>query len=739
MNVRERREEEAFVRLYRFILGISLLLSAGSDAWAGWQIETVEVARTFSRSSLKIDSQGQAHLAYGDKNLVYAECSGGVWQYQFLDWSSSTGLSLALDSSDRPVISYCQGGDLKLARWDGSSWIMETVDTADHAGGYSALALDSLDYPAVAFYNIIYRELAYARWNGLAWNVETVDTTGGTDVSLALDSAGHPGISYFADSNLVFAYFDGSDWVIDNVDSAGIEGSGTSVVFDGNDYPAIAYHGGAGSFSELQFAKWDGTAWTIEQIGGAGEDGEFPSLALDSLGYPAIGYCSMDSHTVNYAKWDGATWTIQEVPDSVPAGPQYSCLALDSSDRPAISFYGGRQSTLHLARFDGSLWSVATVDSETETLASVSLALDSNDYPVIGYSFGHISAEYLSLKYAKWDGAAWDFETVNTESWVWYQSLKMNSSDFPVIAYTNDCCPELAAWDGASWNLEMVEYGVIDGVHASLGLDSLDHPGIAYIDATSSLVKYAKWDGATWNIEAVDAGDSHGTSLVFDSADNPMISYEKGNDLVLTLAKWNGGSWIFEDVDSGVGFWATSSLAIDSLGHPCISYTFSSAHDLKFARWDGSQWNYEIVDNRALYSGPTSLALDLSDRPSIAYPDNNSRLRFARWDGVAWTTEIVDSVTNYDPPVLSLALAADGSPVIAYSDYPIGLKLARYRPDRILRGETVQTLAEVATGRLPWTDPDPVLTNAFPDLLMYQAEGSARIVLRKEGTSITMF
>ena len=52
--------------------------------------------------------------------------------------------SLAVDDEGRAHISYfdATGGDLKYARWTGSAWRTETVDSLGEVGLYSSLALD---------------------------------------------------------------------------------------------------------------------------------------------------------------------------------------------------------------------------------------------------------------------------------------------------------------------------------------------------------------------------------------------------------------------------------------------------------------------------------------------------------------------------------------------------------------------------------------------------------------------
>jgi hypothetical protein len=67
------------------------------------------------------------------------------------------------------------------------------------------------------------------------------------------------------------------------------------------------------------------------------------------------------------------------------------------------------------------------------------------------------------------------------------------------------------------------------------------------------------------------------------------------------------------------------------------------------------------------------------------------------------------------------------------------LKLARpYGDGSILRGAVPYSLAKVAADPLPWTDPDPVLSNAYPKRLFYRVAGVNRVFLKKEGQSLTI-
>jgi len=88
-----------------------------------------------------------------------------------------------LDGAGKAHISYCDWiystfYDLKYARWDGSAWFIQTVDSAEDVGRYASLALDGAGNPHIGYYDSIHADLKYAQWNGSAWLVQVVDSTG---------------------------------------------------------------------------------------------------------------------------------------------------------------------------------------------------------------------------------------------------------------------------------------------------------------------------------------------------------------------------------------------------------------------------------------------------------------------------------------------------------------------------------------------------------------------------------
>ena len=57
----------------------------------------------------------------------------------------------------------------------GSDWVVETIDSTGAVGNYSSLALDSNQYPHIAYHDDTNDNLKYAHFNGTAWENQVIE------------------------------------------------------------------------------------------------------------------------------------------------------------------------------------------------------------------------------------------------------------------------------------------------------------------------------------------------------------------------------------------------------------------------------------------------------------------------------------------------------------------------------------------------------------------------------------
>ena len=327
-------------------------------------------------------------------------------------------------------------------------------------------------------------------------------------------------------------------------------------------------------------------------------------------------------------------------------------------------------------------WEIETVDSAGDTGWCTSIALDSNNYPHISYG----NSDNEALKYAKWNGATWEIETVDSPGFGW-TSIALDSDDYPHIAYHNQDSEyqKYAKWNGAAWEIEIVDS--VWSYFASIALDSDDYPHISYYEMNNEDLKYAKWNGAAWEIETVDSVGDVGEycSLALDSSDYPHISY-RDNDNTLKHAWWDGTLWHIEVVEVIPGSYGVrySSIAIDSSDKPHIAYKDYENDDLKYAKNTTGTWETETVDSTGDTGWYLSIALDSSDYPHISFsdwPGYNYRLKYAKWSGdKGWEIEIVDTAVDAGK-FTSIALDSYDCPHISYNDGNLDdLKYAKKAP-----------------------------------------------------------
>ena len=225
-----------------------------------WHIQTVDSGGDVGeQATLSIDSADRPRIAYTDEtaNLVkYARRTGATWQISTVAAmpaaTQQISLDMVLDRADRPHICYYDklANALKHAYFNGVSWQFTTVaaNLISYNGQSCSIVVDSNNLPRISFRDI---GLFYARQDGAQWRISEVDNGffAGQESALALDAHNRPRIAYgdwdYPNNDLRYAYFDGYDWQIETVHSttlAGAQAQGISLALDDAGSPHISYY-----------------------------------------------------------------------------------------------------------------------------------------------------------------------------------------------------------------------------------------------------------------------------------------------------------------------------------------------------------------------------------------------------------------------------------------------------------------------------------------------------------------
>ncbi len=328
----------------------------------------------------------------------------------------------------------------------------------------------------------------------LRWDITEIDTFSNCAYcSIDVDSYNHPHISYidFNEDDLMYAYFDGVDWLIDTVDYEGYAGLYSSIAVDPNDRPHIVYTSGV-DFNE--------------------------------------------DRKVKYAFWDGVEWvriTVDDRPDA-----SRTSIALDDFDNPHISYYNWGSNKLIYANKTSGSWAIEDLRSCRDDCLSTSIAIDNSGYPIIVYSSFEVINPLWGLVYvtiAEYDPPTWDYYDIYNEFSTWpaiLASIDVGAEGDVGVSFIDNELYKLFYYDGS-------DYGIVDDTLAHGGgmtdvkFDSNEKPHISYFDGDDSL-KYAYYNGSAWEIEFVEIGGPSGyyNGIGIDSSNDVHIAYAGANGVL---------------------------------------------------------------------------------------------------------------------------------------------------------------------------------------------------------------
>jgi hypothetical protein len=281
-----------------------------------------------------------------------------------------------------------------------------------------------------------------------------------------------------------------------------------------------------------------------------------------------------------------------------------------------------------------------------------------------------------------------------------HTSIAIGTDGLPIISYYDQTAQALKVahcWDRACAGGYETITTVDDpannvGLYTSIAIGAEGLPIISYWDATAHRLKVAKCADVSCatlpTITTVNnpSGNLVGqfSSIAIGSDGRPIVSYYDATATDLVVAYCNdaacaGSNETITTVDSTNNVGQFSSIAIGTDDLPIISYFDQTATALKVAHCNdvacvGANETITTVDNAADVGRFSSIAIGADDLPIISHYDATAfALKVTHCNDVACagadeTNSTVDDPTSAVGSQTSLAIGADGLPVISYSD-----------------------------------------------------------------------
>lgn len=602
-----------------------------------------ELSRGVSLRDFDYDSDLDAFVVNFGGNKVWINQGGaqGGTQGVFVD----NGQSLGDSNSEDVALADLNGdgrADAFVANWGNADkiwinqdqspipnedgWQIQVVEHRGETGLACDMVVDENGYPHICYFRHAYRQdgmnysLYYSTWDGVQWDHEFVALKSHIDTdfaysSIALDSSGFPHISFVSDvgeidSQLHYAYWDGTQWTLTDVGSPGYVGPRTAIDLDSLNRPHICFE--ETNTNNLMYTYWNGSTWTTETIENTNMEAIYPSLKLDSSDTPHVSFHDEGPDAVIYATRNG-TWQVDVVDEAGFVGVGFNEIDLDSHGYPHIVYTDNLLNRIMYAHWTGSTWQIETgveYMGDDETLSrQVSLSLDSMDRPHISYMFSDNIT--ISLHYLYWNGAEWFNEVVD------------NSSNV--------------------------------AVHNCIAVDDTDTVHIAYNDNSYGDLRYVKW-APRWSRTALDITSTITAPSLWVYQYTPYISHFNQTEGASKLAGWNDG-WELTPFATCSGPVEQSSMVAKETIKGVAHYN-SDTRDLEYSVWDGAIWSTRILDS----TGDVGAHNDM-----IFFNKNSSLIRIAYWDATNYRIKL--AVID-EPQAAQIYTNTAGPPLNSLSGFP---------------------------------------------------------------------
>ncbi|HTB06827.1 MAG TPA: T9SS type A sorting domain-containing protein [Bacteroidia bacterium] len=453
------------------------------------------------------------------------------------------------------------------------------------------------------------------------------------------------------------------------------------------------------------------------------------SIATDKNGVPYVAYEDLvKSLKLDVMMYNGTTWVPVGGSLGISGGQvQYVSLAFDTVNNiPYVAYEDGSDSDrLMVLSYNGTSW--ATVGGATyakgislDTVNFVSLAVDANGHPFVGFEDFSKTYAYQRLNVMMFNGTTWVADSSNSGANlgapITYPSIGVDASDNVYAAYTDGSYYgygglSMAEFKAGSWNY-VKSYKVSQDIsskaslYVGLALDNTGTPVVAYEDkGVGDHAEAFKWNStnSVWNLlgslglsNGSNAASGHNglasyTSIAISPAGVPYIAYVDGNNSTkATVMNYTSGSWnVVGTAGLSVKTAKFTNMGFDKAGEPVVMFSDDGAapkYSITALKYNGTSWTAIGTNSNTLsgtYAYDVSMAVSANDSVYACFENSNYHMSVMACPstGSTWNFVGASDVTGDSASSQSIAIDKNGVPYIAFQDdaaHSLALSVMKY-------------------------------------------------------------
>jgi hypothetical protein len=357
---------------------------------------------------------------------------------------------------------------------------------------------------------------------------------------------------------------------------------------------------------------------------------------------------------------------------------------------PTFSIESGQ--TIRYSKEARGGYSTTTLDTISAVGEYVSVAIGMDGFPVMAYYAGGSADNLVFAKCNDMACGTWTTTSVDTVGDVGQEtSIAIGSDGFAVITYRNVTksalvlakCNNLTCTSVAT---STVDTGTNVGRYSSVTIGADGIPVSSYYKGTSGVqnLMFARCSNVSCSSISTSTLDTVGdtgksTSIAIGSDGYPVMSYYDvtgGKANVAKCSDINCSSFSTSTFDTSATPSSPSAIAIGTNGYPVIVYYTFSSGDLRFVQCNNiscSSSSTSTLDTAGDVGFYASLAIGTNGFPIISYYDGDAaslNLKLVTCYNTSCTSYATSSLDTVGDVGItnSIAIGADGYPVIAYYD-----------------------------------------------------------------------